>query len=160
MSTSSTPSPREPAKVQSPPFFGALLRVTWRQVRDEMLRAVHAAGFSDFQDAHLAVFSYPLPDGSRPSDLARQRRMSRQAINYLVAQLEDLGYLERRAPEEGERRLIYLSARGRQVTETIFACLRRLQADWAEEIGHDRFEIFLGVLSELAARAEKPKEAK
>jgi DNA-binding MarR family transcriptional regulator len=158
MSTSSAPSPSTPAKVQEPPFFGALLRVTWRQVRDEMLRAVHAAGFSDFQDAHFAVFSYPLPDGARPSDMARQRQMSRQAINYLVAQLEELGYVERRVPEAGERRLIYLSARGWQVAETIFACLRRLQADWAEEIGQDRFEIFLGVLGELAARAEKAKE--
>ncbi len=44
------------------------------------------------------------------------------------------------------------------MAETIFACLRRLQADWAEEIGQDRFEIFLGVLGELAARAEKAKE--
>jgi DNA-binding MarR family transcriptional regulator len=149
----------EPAQMPSPPFFGALLRVTWQHVREEMLRSVHAAGFCDFQDAHFAVFSYPLPDGARPSDLARQRRMSRQAINYLVAQLEDLGYVERRAPEGGDRRLIYLSVRGRQVAETIFACLRRLHAAWAEEIGHDRFELFLGVLSQLAAGAESARDA-
>lgn len=137
-----------------PPFFGALLRVTWQHVRDEMFRAIHAAGFSDFQEAHFAVFSYPLPNGVRPSELARQKRMSRQAIHYLLVQLEALGYLERRALAGSERRLIYLTARGQQLAETIFDCLRRLHRDWASEIGEARFNEFLGVLKQLSARAQ------
>jgi hypothetical protein len=42
-----------------------------------------------------------------------------------------------------------------QVAETIFACLRRLHGEWAEEIGHERFGIFLGVLNQLSARAQE-----
>lgn len=153
-------TPKRPVKLSpkgrksGPPFFGALLRVTWQHVRDEMYRAIHEAGFTDFQDAHFAVFSFPLPNGVRPSELARQKHMSRQAINYLVAQLEELGYVERRAPEGSDRRLIYLSARGQQVAETIFTCLRRLQAEWAQEIGEERFDVFLDVLQRLSARAQ------
>src|SRR5215471_7912687 len=119
-------------KPSGPPFFGALLRIVWQHVRSQMLAAVREAGFADFQDAHFAVFSYPLPDGVRPSEIARQKRMSRQAINYLVTQLEELGYLERRAGEDNDRRLIYLSARGWQIAETIFGCLRRLHSEWAK----------------------------
>ncbi len=137
-----------------PPFFGALLRVTWQHVRDQMFRAIHAAGFTDFQEAHFAVFSYPLPDGVRPSELARQKRMSRQAINYLLVQLEALGYIERRAPEGSDRRLIYMTARGRRLAETIFDCLRRLHREWACEIGEARFNEFLAVLKQLSARAQ------
>ncbi|MFD1982805.1 MarR family winged helix-turn-helix transcriptional regulator [Mesorhizobium newzealandense] len=137
-----------------PPFFGALLRITWQHVRTQMHEAIHDAGFTDFQDAHFAVFSYPLPDGVRPSELARQKRMSRQAINYLLIQLEELGYVERRSPEGSDRRLIYLSARGRPIAETIFTCLRRLHAEWAEEIGEQRFNDFLDVLKQLSARAQ------
>ena len=111
-----------------PPFVGALLRMTWQDVRNRMHQAIHDAGFTDFQDAHFAVFSYPPPDGIRPSELARQKRMSRQALNYLLIQLQELGYVERRAPEGSDRRLIYLSARGWQVTETIVTCLRELHA--------------------------------
>jgi DNA-binding MarR family transcriptional regulator len=156
MSTPTLPARRPaPGKKLGPPFFGALLRVTWQHVRDQMYRAIHDAGFTDFQDAHFAVFSYPLPDGVRPSELARQKRMSRQAINYLIIQLEQLGYVERRAPKGSDRRLIYLSARGRQVAETIFSCLRRLHAEWAEEIGHERFDMFLEVLKQLSARAQE-----
>jgi DNA-binding MarR family transcriptional regulator len=137
-----------------PPFFGALLRIVWQHVRDRMLQAIHDAGFNDFQEAHFAVFSYPLPDGVRPSELARQKRMSRQAVNYLISQLEELGYVERRAPDGSERRLIYLSPRGQQVAATIFACLRQLHGEWAEEVGQKRFDAFLDVLRQLAAKAE------
>ncbi|MFC7543605.1 MarR family transcriptional regulator [Siccirubricoccus deserti] len=64
-----------------------------------MHEAVRVAGFTDLQDPHLSVFSYPLPDGVRPSALAHRIGMSRQATNYLITQMEALGYLERRATE-------------------------------------------------------------
>jgi hypothetical protein len=81
-------------------------------------------------------------------------RMSRQAINYLVVQLEELGYLERRAPAGSDRRRIYLSERGKRVGETIYACLRRLQAEWSSEVGKDRFNDFMDVLRQLSAEEE------
>lgn len=153
--TNQTAEPPEPDRQLRPPFFGALLRITWQHVRNQMHEAIHAAGFTDFQDAHFAVFSYPLPDGVRPSELARQRRMSRQAVNYLLIQLEELGYIERRSPEGSDRRLIYVSERGWQLVETIFTCLRRLHAEWAKEIGEERFNGFLDVLKQLSARAQE-----
>jgi DNA-binding MarR family transcriptional regulator len=140
----------EAGEASGPPFVGALLRLCWRRVRGRMREAIRAAGFADLQDAHLAVFSHPLPDGVRPSELARRIGTSRQAANHLIAQMEALGYLERRAAEGGDRRLVHLTERGWQVGETIFACLRQLQAEWAEEVGHDRFDDFMGVLRFLA----------
>ncbi len=138
-----------------PPFVGALLRLCWRRVRDRMHEAIRAAGFTDLQDAHLPVFSYPLPDGVRPSELARRIGMSRQATNYLVVQMEALGYLERRATEgDGDRRLVHLTKRGWQVGEVIFVCLRDLQAEWAEQIGPERFDDFMDVLQSLAAEEQ------
>lgn len=154
MSTSRRAKRGDTTTRAGPPFFGALLRVVWQHVRGRMLQAIHDAGFDDFQEAHFAVFSYPLPDGIRPSELARQKRMSRQAINYLISQLEALGYVERRAGDDSERRLVYLSPRGRQVAETIFACLRQLHAQWAEEVGEQRFDAFLDVLKQLSAKAQ------
>ena len=138
------------SKASGPPFVGALLRICWQRVRAHMHEAIRAHGFTDLQEAHFAIFSYPLPTGVRPSDLARQLRMSRQATNYLVGQMEALGYLERRAGPTGDRRLIFLTGRGTRVAEVIYACLRDLQAQWAHEVGQDRFETFLDVLRALA----------
>jgi DNA-binding MarR family transcriptional regulator len=141
----------ELAEGSGPPFVGALLRQCWRRVRDRIQDAIRAAGFDDLQEAHLAVFTYPLPDGVRPADLARRMGMSPQATNYLIAQVEALGYLERRAAKGSDRRLVYLTERGWQVGETIFACLRELQAEWAAEVGQKRFAEFMDVLRRLAA---------
>ncbi len=144
------------ANRSGPPFVGALLRLCWQRVRSRMHEAIRAAGFADLQDAHLAVFSYPLPDGVRPSELARRIGMSRQATNHLIGQMEALGYLERRAPGGGgDRRLVHLTERGWRVGEAIFACLRDLQTEWAAEIGRERFGDFVDVLRRLAA--EEPR---
>jgi DNA-binding MarR family transcriptional regulator len=143
------------AREMPAPSFGALMRITWQHVRNQMLQAIHEAGFPDFQDAHFAVFSYPLPDGVRPSELARQKKMSRQAINYLLVQLEGLGYIERRAGAVADRRLVYLTSHGWQIADAIFACLRRLHGEWAQEVGQERFDVFLDVLKQLAANAQE-----
>jgi DNA-binding MarR family transcriptional regulator len=137
-----------------PPFIGALLRLTWQRVRARMHQAILEAGFTDLQEAHFAVFSYPLPHGVRPSELARKMRMSRQATNYLIVQLEALGYLERRAPQGSDRRQVYLSERGQKVGETIHACLRELQAEWSKEVGSDEFKRFMDVLRQLSTEKE------
>jgi DNA-binding MarR family transcriptional regulator len=119
--------------------------------------AIRANGFTDLQEAHFAVFSYPLPSGVRPSELARQLRVSRQAINYLVGQMEGLGYLERRVGPDGDRRLVYLTEHGARVAEVIYASLHELQTQWADEVGHDRFEAFMDVLTLLSKEPSPPQ---
>src|SRR6266540_5385762 len=80
-----------------PPLIGALLRMPWEAVQRHMLQRLHERGFSDFDAAYLNVFQYPGPQGARPSELAARLRISKQALGYLLRQLEQLGYLERRA---------------------------------------------------------------
>jgi DNA-binding MarR family transcriptional regulator len=144
----------------APPYIGALLRLCWRRVRSRIEEAIRAADFHDLQEHHLAVFTYPLPDGVRPADLARRMGMSPQATNYLIAQVEALGYLERRSPKGSDRRLVYLTKRGSRVGETIFACLSSLQAEWAAEVGQERFGSFMDVLRQLAAEEPLPPPVK
>jgi DNA-binding MarR family transcriptional regulator len=108
-------------------------------------------------ETHLAVFSYPPPDGVRPSELARRLNMSRQATNHVIAQLEAQGYLERRATKGSNRRLVYLRPRAWRVAEAIWASMRELQAEWAAEVGRERFAVFMDVLRTLAAQpADEP----
>ncbi len=153
----STPSGRKSTRAvvtadEGPPYVGALLRQCLEHVRARMEAEIKAAGFTDLQPAHLAVFSFPAPDGMRPSDLARRIRMSRQATNHIIGQLEALGYLERRAERKGERRRIYLTARTWRMVKVVHATLLEIQAEWAAEIGPDRFGDFMATLRRFAAR--------
>jgi DNA-binding MarR family transcriptional regulator len=144
-----------PGPTAEGPYVGAMLRLCWQRARNVISEAVHAEGFTDLQEAHLAVFSYPQPDGIRLSDLARRLHMSRQATNYIVGQLEQLNYFERRAAPGSDRRLIYSTKRGWKVAHAIYASLRKLQDQWADEVGLERFRTFMDVL-ELLSSSEPP----
>jgi DNA-binding MarR family transcriptional regulator len=145
---------KEPPQDAGPPYVGALLRLCYEQVRARMEAELRAAGFDDLQPTHLAVLTYPPPEGLRPSELARRIRMSRQATNHVIAQLEALGYLERRAGADGTRRRIHLTERTWRALTVVHATLLRVQAEWAAEVGERRFAEFMATLRHFAARAE------
>lgn len=149
---------KKPAGLDGPPFVGGLLRLAMRKSRAHIERAMHAAGFHDLQENNFPAFSFPLPDGTRPSVFARQRGISRQAANHLLREMEALGYFERRATEDGRRRLIHLTPRGEHVAETIYAALRELHREWAAKVGPERFVTFMEVLRDLAAEGGEPEE--
>src|SRR5512142_1549633 len=99
-----------------PPLIGALLRVPFETVRDRMLAGLHERGFTDLVAAHLDVFQYPGPENQRPLQLATQTRMTKQALNYLLGQLEQLGYLVREPDKDDQRsKRIHLTRRGHAV---------------------------------------------
>jgi DNA-binding MarR family transcriptional regulator len=137
------------SSTRNPPLVGALLRLASQRVRREMLAGIRARGFEDLQDAHLHVFQYPGPDATRPSDLARQLHMTRQAVNHLIAQLERLGYLERRAGDGQDRRRVYLTARGHRLVTAIRASVRAIERRYERAIGAERFGMFLEVLRSI-----------
>ena len=149
-------SPLLPAEPDGPPYVGALARLCYERARARVDAAIRAAGGTDIHATHLAVFAYPLPDGVRPSELARRLAMSRQATNHVIGQLEASGYFERRAADDGGRRLVHLTPRGRRVADAIEASMRALQDEWARLIGPERFTVFLEVLRELALGPEPP----
>ena len=75
------------------------------------------------------VERYPGPDGKRPSDLAAEANMSRQATNYLLGQLERLGYVERRGDHDDARaKRVYETERGFAARQLLRDTMRALEA--------------------------------
>jgi DNA-binding MarR family transcriptional regulator len=104
-----------------------------------MLERLHERGFADFDAAYLIVFQYPGPQGARPSELAARLRMSKQALNHLLGQLEKLDYLERRPdPDDLRSKRIALTARGNSAVQVIREAVAEIEASWAHELGPKR----------------------
>ena len=133
-----------------PPLIGALLRMPWEAVQRRMLAALHERGFDDLDAAHVNVFQYPGPEGARPSDLAARLRISKQALNYLLGELERSGYLERRPdPEDLRSKRVALSPRGVSAVGVIREAVGELEVEWAQQLGERRFEELRSLLREL-----------
>ena len=132
------------------PLIGALLRVPYEAVREHILVRLHAAGFDDIDQAHFTVLQYPGPQGRRPSEITAHARVSKQAMNYLLNQLEERGYFERRAdPEDARSKRIVLTRRGEAVRRTIRDAATELEREWATLLGTRRFAMLKRLLREL-----------
>ena len=133
-----------------PPLIGALLRVPWEAVQRHMLERLHERGFDDLDAAHLNVFQYPGPQGARPSELAGRLRISKQALNYLLGQLERLDYLERRPdPDDLRSKRVALTPRGTAAVRVIRDAVAEIESAWAQQLGPQRFAQLRGLLLDL-----------
>jgi DNA-binding MarR family transcriptional regulator len=119
-----------------------------------MLERLHERGFEDFDAAYLNVFQYPGPQGTRPSDLAARLRMSKQALNYLLGELERRGYLERRPdPDDLRSKRVALTQRGISAIAVIREAVGEVETAWAQQLGPKRFSQLRELLLELDQRA-------
>jgi DNA-binding MarR family transcriptional regulator len=133
-----------------PPLIGALLRMPWEAVQRGMLQRLHERGFDDLDAAHLNVFQYPGPQGARPSELAARLRISKQALNYLLGELERLGYLERRAdPDDLRSKRVALKPRGVAMIHVMREAVGELENTWERQLGTRRFAQLRSLLAEL-----------
>ena len=144
---------------RGPPYIGSLLRMTYQVIRRRMFEAHMERGFTDLNSALLNVFVYPPPDGVRPTELAERLNMTKQALNYLLGQLESLGYIERRVGK-GSRRLVFLTRRGWQVFETQWEALRTLEDEWSATLGVRKFDDFVDALRQLSSLTSNGSNAR
>lgn len=134
MSTLAYPGPTEP-------MIGAQLRLAAEATHRVLLERLRAAGHGDLRVAHFALFKFPGPQGLRPTELAVHVGLSKQALNPLLNELDDLGYLERRASEEDRRqRVLTLTPRGLSLAAEIKRILEGIEKEIASHIGQRRFD--------------------
>lgn len=119
-----------------PPLIGALVRGPVEAVHLRILREANEAGFTDLVPAHLAVLRYPGPDGRRPSELAAEVGMTKQAMNYLLGQLEQLDYIERRDdPNDLRSKRVHLTKRGKALRSVIRRAVTGIERDLEADLG-------------------------
>jgi DNA-binding MarR family transcriptional regulator len=148
--SSSFTTPAGQAEPIGPPLIGALLRMPWEAVQQHMLQRLHERDFDDFDPAYLTVFRYPGPQGRRPTDVAAQLGISKQALNYLLRELEQRSYLDREPhPDDLRSKRIVLTERGVAAIGVIREAVAEVEAAWSEQLGPGRFAQLRELLLEL-----------
>ncbi|HET9037298.1 MAG TPA: MarR family transcriptional regulator [Myxococcaceae bacterium] len=131
------------------PMIGALLRLPHEAVVTRMLAALGGEGL-ELSQTELGVFLFPGPDGRRPSDLARQCGMTRQAMNYVLTGLEEGGYLQRHDAETPNGRVVRTTERGRRVIRVLRAEIDEIEREWSAHLGTGRYGQLRDSLYEIA----------
>jgi DNA-binding MarR family transcriptional regulator len=141
---------------EAPRYVGAMLRVVWQWVRDQMYAGVVAAGYDDLNAAHVGLWRYPGLDGLRPSQVADRVGITKQSVNDLLGHLEGHGYLAR-VPDsaDGRGRVIRLTPKGRRLQQTIYAEAGAAQRQIAEILGPRRFAQLHSSLQLLTEQLEQ-----
>jgi DNA-binding MarR family transcriptional regulator len=142
----------DPSLPDAGPYLGWLTQQVWQWVRQSVAAAVAAAGFTDLNPAHLAVFRDPAPDGMSPRELAERLQITRQSVNELLGHLEQQGYLVREPDSRNSRRRrIRLTGRGQEVQAIVRAATWRAERTAAELLGEHRLADLRRNLTDLVA---------
>ncbi|MBV9868852.1 MAG: winged helix DNA-binding protein [Abitibacteriaceae bacterium] len=116
--------------------FGALLRLPYQKLQQQVYTQLAANGFEDIRPAHSNVFRYILPAGSRVTELAERAEMTKQSMAYLVNYLEEHGYVTQMAdPLDGRAKLVQLTPRGVAVQQTALEFSQQVEDQLARHIG-------------------------
>lgn len=117
-----------------------------------MLALIHEAGHPDVTSGMITLFRLAGIDERRPGEIAVTARLSKQATNDLLRELERLGYVKRRAdPTDGRARIMRLTKRGHELDAAVWAAGRAVEQSWTGRVGGKRLATFNEVLDELAA---------
>ncbi len=131
-------------------LLGALLAIPSDALRQRVHEGFAAAGFGDLRPAHDAVFALLRTEGDRVVDLAKRAQTTKQAMGYLVAYLEEHGYVERVAdPSDGRAQIVRRTERGWEVQRTARRLVHEVQQEWAEQLGPERMQQLVLILRDL-----------
>lgn len=126
------------------------MRMPVDEIRRRMLGALHEQGFEDLIPAHLIVLRWPGPDSLRPVEVAEQTGMSKQALNYLLGQLEETGYLERvDDPDDRRSKRIRMTKRGWAAGEVMRAAVGEVEQEFVDAHGKKELKTLLELLTHL-----------
>src|SRR4051794_9721927 len=141
-----------------PPLaIGALLRFLLHGVRTRIYEGVVEAGFDDLRPAHVTLFRWPGPDGRRPTEVAADAQITKQAVNDLLRHLERRGYLELHPdPSDNRARIIRLTKRGRHLHQVAVGIHASVEEEWADIVGKAEFARLRQGLSRLVDGTSRP----
>jgi hypothetical protein len=135
--------------------IGTLLRVPWQRANLAVNRALRAAGHETIQPVHQLVFQHLPATGATETDLARFAQFPDASLSELVSELVEHGYLTCDAADGVVRR----AALGWEVERVARETIQRLEDEWSERMGLERFADLCALLAYLANVSDDDSQA-
>lgn len=148
---------RSDGESDRPAGLGILAARLLFAVQDELYARLEHAGHGRLTRLHGAVIAHLDEEGTRATDLARRSGRHKQVIGRIVDELEELGYVERRA-ERGDRRakLVVPTERGRNVMRLSDEIVRDIERRQQAALGAARYANFKRTLRAVVDSLTQP----
>ena len=150
--TPETPKPQEQEPAERKPLLGALLRLAHESVSAQIAESLAELGFDGLPAGYFTVVQ-PLwaePEGVRLWDLPARANATEQVVAALVSQLEEHGYVERKADPAARRiQIAFLSERGKSLVTTTHLIVESVETRWSERLGVERVEALRDTLTAI-----------
>jgi DNA-binding MarR family transcriptional regulator len=130
--------------------IAALLNEVKATAVSKLFERLRQEGFENVREGYGCVFGFiDTEHGSRLTELAERAGLTKQAVGEAVAEMEQLGYVER-VPDPGDRRakIIKLTPSGLDACLTGRRIFAEIEREWAEEFGEE-------LIAKLREAAEK-----
>ena len=109
-----------------------------------------AAITQPLRGSHGRLLSLIPEGGIRPSEIAADAWITKQAVGTRLREMEDLGWIKTHPdPDDGRAVIVRRTAAGTRIRRAARRAIGELEAQWAEAVGGDRYETFRAVLDEL-----------
>jgi DNA-binding MarR family transcriptional regulator len=120
-----------------------------------------AEGYADIREGYGCVFGFiDMDAGSRVTELADRSGLTKQAVSEVIPELEQLGYVTRE-PDPGDRRakIVKLTPKGREACLTGRRLFAEIEAEWAEQFGHELVSALREAAEQIAAAERDEPQA-
>jgi DNA-binding MarR family transcriptional regulator len=145
-----TTTKRRSERQQWNPDLGVLATRLSDATQAELFGRLAEQGHPELQPRHSAVLAYLDEDGIRPTELARLSGRHKQIVGRLVDELEDLGYVDRRAdPADRRAKLIVPTERGLEAMRLADGIVAEVERRHAEAAGRKTYAEFRNVLRSI-----------
>jgi DNA-binding MarR family transcriptional regulator len=108
--------------------------------------------FPGLRARHYRLLSRLPAEGERSSRLATASGLTKQALAQTLVPLQDGGYVEVVPdPHDRRARVLRLTDRGREVNAALRERLGAVEAEWAAQVGRERYATARAVFSQVSA---------
>lgn len=131
---------------------GRLLNNAVARFENRILALMAEAGHSECKLCHVQVTRNLDVGGTRLTDLAARAGITKQSMGALVAELETIGLVQRRAdPTDGRARIVSFTPQGQAWLAEFRDAVEVAEGEVRKELGAERYDAFKAGLAIYAA---------
>ena len=133
--------------------FAALEQL--RRRADQDMSRLTAGIAKPLRGSHGRLLSLIPDDGIRPSEIAADAWITKQAVGTRLREMEELGWVMIGPdPADGRAIIVKRTASGTRIRRAARKAIEALEAEWAAAVGADRYRVFRAVIDELGSTTD------